>query len=201
VRIEGYIGEPGNTAETVASVLSIAGGAPVELVINSPGGDAFEGAAIFAELRNYPGRVTAAVRGIAASAASLVAMGADDIVMDAAAVMMIHDPSALTIGPARAHRQSAEMLDKLGGVYAAAYAGRSGNRLADVVAWMEAETWLTAEEAVALGFADRVSEPPTKPQAVAVFDYSKFSRAPAELVALARAKGWADLPSEFERRA
>lgn len=200
MRLDGFIGEPPNTAQAVADALAAAGGAPVSVVINSPGGDAFEGAAMLAELRDHPGRVTVTIRGIAASAASLIAMGAAEIVMDPAAVMMIHDPSAFTIGPARAHRQSAEMLDKLGGVYAAAYAARTGNRLADVVAWMEAETWLTAEEAVALGFADRVAEP-VEPRAVAAFDYTRFSRAPTELVALARAKGWAALPSDQPRGA
>jgi ATP-dependent protease ClpP protease subunit len=85
-------------------------------------------------------------------------MGADEIIMDRASVLMIHDPSGVTIGPAADHRRTAEDLERLAAVYARAYAERSFNRVEDVRAWMLAETWLTAEEAVALGFADRIEE-------------------------------------------
>ena len=160
-RIENFIGEDRATAAAVAEWLAFLDGAPAEIVVNSPGGDAFEGAAIYAELRAYRGDVVAHVRGIAASAASLLLMGADQIVMDRASVLMIHDPSGVTIGPAADHRRTAEDLEKLAGVYARAYAERSFNRPEDVRAWMLAETWLSAEEAVALGFADRIEEAAT----------------------------------------
>ena len=200
LRLDGFIGEPPNTALAVAEALAAAGGEAVTVIVNSPGGDAFEGAAILSELRDHPAPVTVSIRGIAASAASLIAMGGAEIVMDPAAVMMIHDPAALTIGPAQAHRQSAEMLEKLSLVYATAYADRSGNRVSDVLEWMAAESWLTAEEAVALGFADRIAEP-VEPRPVAAFDHTVFSRAPDALVTLARAKGWAAPPPVSKRRA
>jgi ATP-dependent protease ClpP protease subunit len=122
---------------------------------------------MLAEMQRYPGRVVVLIEGIAASAASLVAMGGDEILIDAAAVLMIHNPASLTIGTAAEHRASADTLDKLAGTYGAAYAARTGNRVVDVLEWMAAETWLTAEEAVALGFADRViGQPDTaKPRA------------------------------------
>ena len=166
-RVSGFIGEPPATADDLARFLAAAGGQPVEVVVNSPGGDAYEGSAMLAEMQRYPGRVTVLIEGIAASAASLVAMGGDEILIDAAAVLMIHNPATLTIGTAADLRASADTLDKLAGIYAAAYAARSGNRTVDVLGWMHSETWMTAEEAVALGFADRVIGQPeiAKPRA------------------------------------
>jgi ATP-dependent protease ClpP protease subunit len=163
-RVSGFIGETPATADDLAAFLASAAGQPVEIVVNSPGGSAYEGAAMLAEMQRYPGRVAVLIEGIAASAASLVAMGGDEILIDAAAVLMIHNPASLTIGTAADHRASADTLDKLGGIYADAYAARSGNRVADVLEWMAAETWMTAEEAVALGFADRVTGKPETSQ-------------------------------------
>lgn len=157
-RVEGFVGEDDATAQALAGRLAFFAGEPFGLLINSLGGDAFEGAAMLAELRAHAGHVTVHVRGVAASAASLVAMGGDTILMDPSAVLMIHDPSALTIGTAAEHDQTAATLRTLANTYAEAYASRSGNRVSDVLEWMAAETWLTAPEAVALGFADGIEE-------------------------------------------
>lgn len=159
-RIEGIIGDPdeGATARALAAALAIRAGDAFHLLINSTGGAAFEGAAMLAELRAYAGPVTVTIRGIAASAASLVAMGGDRIVIDRAAVLMIHDPSGLTIGTASEHEGAAAQLRMLSRTYAEAYASRSGNRIDDVLRWMAEETWLTAREAVTLGFADGIEE-------------------------------------------
>ena len=155
-RVSGFIGDPPATADALAAFLAAANGQAVEVVINSAGGSAFEGAAMLAELRRHPGFVTVLVEGIAASAASLIAMGGDLVLVDASAFLMIHDPSSLTIGNADDHRASADTLDRLARTYAEAYATRSGNRVEDVAGWMSRETWLDATEATALGFADRV---------------------------------------------
>lgn len=164
IRLAGEIGEPPNTAADVAAQLAQAGGAPVAVIVNSPGGLATEGAAIHAELRAYPGRVRVAIRGIAASAASLAAMAGDEIAIAEGAVFMLHDPAALTFGPAEAHRHTAGVLDVLSETYAQAYAEASGNRLELVRAWMREEAWLGAQEAVALGFADRIEEAGAAPE-------------------------------------
>lgn len=187
IRIDGTIGDHPNTAAEIAAAL--AGQGDVTLVVNSGGGDAFEGAAILAELHSHPGKVTVQIRGIAASAASLVAMGGAEIVIDPAAVFMIHDPASLAFGTADGLRKDADILDKLTATYAAAYAARSANRLADVRQWMADETWLDAVECVALGFADRIADP-AGPMMVAAFDPTKFTKTPGALMRLA-ATGWA----------
>lgn len=125
-------------------------------------------------------------------------MAGDTIEIDRDAMLMIHDPSALTIAPPAAHRRTAEDLDKLAETYAGAYARRSRNDPKRVREWMIAETWLNAEEAVALGFADRIED--DAPEMVAAFDFTKFAHAPRHLVAAARAQGWTALPFDIARR-
>ena len=159
-RITGIIGEDGATADALGRTLEAAGGRPVDVVINSPGGSAFEGAAIYGELKSYAGPVTVRIRGVAASAASLAAMGGDQILVAPAAALMLHNPASLTFGDSDVHREVADRLELLAGLYAQTYAAESGNRTQDVLAWMTAETWLTAEDAVTLGFADAIEEAP-----------------------------------------
>ena len=154
IRISGIIGEDTATADDLGRTLEAAGGRPVDVIINSPGGSAFEGAAIYAELKGYAGPVTVRIRGVAASAASLAAMGGDTILVAPAAAMMLHNPASLTFGDSDVHRDVAERLELLSRTYAETYAAESGNRTQDVIAWMTQETWLTAEDAVTLGFAD-----------------------------------------------
>lgn len=186
--VSGIIGEGDASAERLGRFLAENPG-PVLVTINSPGGDAFEGAAMLAELERH-GAATVLVQGVAASAASLAVMGGARIVMHSDAMLMIHEPGAVTFGPAGEHRATAAMLDKLTGVYAAAYARATGHPAARVAAWMAAETWLTADESVSLNFADEIEATET-PAAVARFDFTRFRNAPAQLVRMARANGWA----------
>ena len=156
LRLDGVVGIDFD-ARSVVDALAAAGGDPVRVTINSGGGMATEGAAIHAELVAYRGRITVRVVGLAASAASLIAMAGDDITMAAGSLMMLHDPAAWSTtgrGTAEDHRRDADALDRMGEAYAAIYAARSGNTLDTVREWMRAETWLTGAEAVALGFAD-----------------------------------------------
>lgn len=126
----------------------------LDVFINSPGGDAFGGLAIGNALRRNKARVTVHVDGLAASAASVVAMGGDEVVMGHGAQLMIHDASAICWGDAADMTKTAEMLDKLSNSYAAVYALRGGT--ADHWrAAMRAESWYTAQEAVDAGLADR----------------------------------------------
>ena len=187
-RIEGIIGDTGNTAAALSAYLAQhPSGANV--VINSPGGCAFEGSAMLAELERH-GAATVTMQGVVASAASLIAMGGREIVMHRDCVLMIHDPSSLSFGTADRHRQTAATLDMLSDTYARAYARATGNTFARVKAWMAAETWLDADEALALNFCDRI-EGDGQPVAVAQFDFTRFQHAPASLVRMARANGWA----------
>ncbi len=187
-RIEGFIGEEPATGTALASYLATARGR-AEIVINSPGGNAFEGAAMLAELEAH-GRCTVIIRGIAASAASLIAMGGAEIVMHRDAMLMIHDPSGMTIGPASEHRKNADTLDQVAETYAAAYARASGHSLARIRAWMKEETWLDAEQALALNFIDRIEGGEGAPVALSPFDFTMFTNAPPRLIALARKNGW-----------
>jgi ATP-dependent Clp protease protease subunit len=121
--------------------------------INSPGGSVFDALAIYNALRQHDAEITTRVMGIAASAASLIAMAGDTIEMPENTFMMLHNPLTFAYGNADELRDMAEVLDKIGSSLTATYVKRSGQPEADVQALLDAETWLTATEAVAKGFA------------------------------------------------
>ena len=172
--LSGVIGDDGATPDDLARHLDANPG-QTTIIVNSPGGSAFDGAAMLAHLQAH-GNATCRVVGIAASAASLVVMGAKRIVMHPSAHLMIHNPAAAVFGPAEALRDEADILDKLAGTYAQAYASATGHPVARVAAWMDAETWLTAEEALALHFCDEIEGEGSRGKAVAAFDYGRFPR-------------------------
>lgn len=128
----------------------------IRLLINSPGGDVFDGTAIMNILAAHPARVTAVVQGLAASAASFIAVGADELVMNPGSMLMIHDASTGVYGWADDLRQMADLLDKISDNLAALYARKAGGSAADWRETMKAETWYTADEAVTAGLADKV---------------------------------------------
>jgi ATP-dependent Clp protease protease subunit len=125
--------------------------------INSVGGSAFGGVALYNALQAHPGEVTSTVEGLAASAASLVAM-AGKTVMGRGAMMMIHSPSTIAIGNAAELRKTADVLDKVQDSLATIYTEKTGKSLDEVNGLLDDETWMTADEAVAAGFADVVGE-------------------------------------------
>lgn len=175
-------------ASRLAGFLSANAGA-VAVFINSPGGDALEGAAMMAEIESH-GAVTAHVQGIAASAATLPMVAAMAVVIHPAAMVMIHEPSAWGGGTADELRDTAAALDKMTVTYAESYARHTGHPVSRITAWMKAETWLNAQEAVELRFADAIEEAKTS-QIVAAYDYTKFRQPPEGLVRLAQKNGWA----------
>ena len=140
------------------------------------------------------------MQGIAASAASYVLTGARSILMHADAVLMIHEPAAFVAGTAVALRDVAETLDKMAGVYAAGYARATGHPVARIAAWMKSETWMTADEALALNFCDQFEGTDPEPQIVAAHDYTRFKAAPSHLVQMALRNGWATKSPETEQR-
>lgn len=167
IRLDGVVGDDW-TAERLNKALDAEASDRVDIVLNSPGGIATEGAAMLAVLEQERRPVGVMVQGIAASAASLLMMGATYIEADRNALVMIHDPAAMTIGDAAAHAKNADTLDRMADIYAKAYARRTRNRVEDVRAWMRAETWMDAEQAVLLGFADGISEIEDAPEAIAM---------------------------------
>lgn len=130
----------------------------IRVYINSPGGDVFASQAIYTMLTRHPATVTVYVDGLAASGASLVAMAGDTIRMPRNAMMMIHNPSALVWGEARDMRQMADALDKIREAMVEVYKAKTGLDEDRIIELLDAETWMVAEEAVELGFADEVEE-------------------------------------------
>lgn len=126
--------------------------------INSPGGDVYAGVAIYNTLVNHPATVTTYVDGLAASAASIVAMAGDTVTMPRASMLMIHNPSAMAIGDKRTMDETAAILDKVRDSFIGAYEMKTGLSADQIKDMMDSETWMTAEEAVELGFADKIDE-------------------------------------------
>jgi len=179
VAIYDEIGAYGVSAKGfLAELGALPEGTPVDLRLNSPGGSVFDAVAIHNALKRHAGTVTVWIDGIAASAASYVAMAGDEIVMPENAFLMIHDPSGLVMGTASDMRAMAEALDKVGGSLAAGYAAKSGRSIDEIAGLMAAETWLDASEAKVLGFADRLAEPV---RIAARFDVARFRNAPPAL--------------------
>ncbi len=130
----------------------------INLRINSPGGDVFDGIAIYNALVGHPAKVTTYVDSLAASIASIIALAGDEVVMGKYSMMMIHDASGGVGGNAEDMRAMADLLDKISQNIAQAYADVSGGDADDWRQKMLAETWYTADEAVAAGLATRVDE-------------------------------------------
>lgn len=147
------------TASGVAAALKQANGAPITVQIHSYGGDAAAGIAIHNMLARYPGKKKMVVEGLAASAASLIAMAGDEIIMPGNAFLMIHNAWGGVMGEASDMRSQAEVLDMISAAYRDTYAARSGMSPEDVAAMMAATTWFTAEAALASGFATEVAAP------------------------------------------
>jgi ATP-dependent Clp protease protease subunit len=176
------IGGFGIPAKDFLDELKALGSVPeITLRINSPGGSVFDGVAIYNALKRHDAAITVWIDGIAASIASVIAMAGDEVVMPENAMLMLHDPSALVLGTATDMRGMAEALDKMKAGMVAAYRDKSGRDDAEIEALMRDETWLSAEEAVDLGLADRVEQPV---RMAAHFDLSRFRNPPPQLAAL-----------------
>ena len=140
----------------------------VTVWINSPGGDVFAAAQIYTMLRNHSGKVTVKIHGIAASAASVVAMAGDTTLISPVGMLMIHNPSTMAAGEKKDMEQAIAVLEEVKESILNAYAAKTGlsrNRLAKM---MDAETWLNANEAMRLGFVDGIlfaeDDPDKKPE-------------------------------------
>lgn len=176
VRIYEEIGYPVGADQFVRDLEQIDAD-ELEVQINSPGGDVWDGVAIFNALRAHPARVTTRVDGMAASIASVVAQAGDHRVMLSGAQMMIHEAWGLAMGPAVELRQFADLLDKQSDVIASIYAERSGGSEATFRRMMADETWMTAAETVAAGLADELRKPARKDEpaeTVAAREYARF---------------------------
>jgi ATP-dependent protease ClpP protease subunit len=169
------------------------------LRINSPGGDAFEGIAIYNLIRAQNKPVEVCIDGVAASSAAIIAMAGDTITMGPNAMMMVHNASGFCAGEALDMRSMADALDKISTAIAQTFVARTGKSLGEIQALMNAETWMTAQECLAEGFATQITEPgPIEQSALAMARrfkaLAKLKRVPAQL----RAKDATECACECE---
>ncbi len=128
----------------------------LNVYINSPGGDVFAGSAIYSMLKRHKAHVNTIIDGLAASAASVVAMAGDTVIMPKNAMMMIHNPSCIVWGDANECRKMAETLDKVRESMVAAYQDKCGLDAGQITQMMDDEKWMGAEECKELGFCDEI---------------------------------------------
>lgn len=169
----------GVTAADFLDELSALDVANLEVQINSPGGDVFDGVAIFNAILKHPARVTTVVDGLAASICSVIAQAGDDRLVCRASQTMIHEASALTVGNAEDHRKSVAMLDQVSNMIAMVYADRAGGSVKYWRDLMRQETWYSSDEAKTAGLADAIYGESTAASAEAIrsWDLSMFHHA------------------------
>lgn len=131
----------------------------INLHIHSPGGDVFDGIAIYNLLKNNPANVTVYIDGLAASMASVIAMAGNEVIIPENAMMMIHKPWGIQGGDAEDMRKYADLLDKVENTLIPAYANKTGKTPEELAEMLSAETWLNGKECVEQGFADKLAEP------------------------------------------
>lgn len=149
----------GAGARALIEALAATEGKPVHLHINSPGGDVFEARAMVSALLAHQargGRVTTYIDGLAASAATYLALAGDEVHIADGGMFMVHNSWTLAYGNKAELRQTADLLEKIDGTIAADYARKTGATAEQIAAWMDAETWFTGAEALAAGFVDSV---------------------------------------------
>ncbi len=128
----------------------------INLRINSPGGSVFDGNTMFTLLKSHKANINVYIDGLAASIASVIAMAGDSIEISSTGMMMIHDPSGVSMGPAEDHRKMADLLDKIRDQIVDTYASRSSKPRDELASLMANETWFSPQEAVDAGLADSV---------------------------------------------
>lgn len=133
-----------------------AGNGPISVWINSPGGDVFAAAQIYNMLMDYPYDVTVKIDGLAASAASVIAMAGTTVEMSPVAMMMIHNPATIAIGDSEEMKKAVKMLDEVKESIMNAYEIKTGLARDKISKLMDAESWFNAKKAVELGFADKI---------------------------------------------
>jgi ATP-dependent protease ClpP protease subunit len=170
----------GVSALGVIDALTQAGdAATLNVFINSPGGDVFEGRAIMAALGRFQGKTVAHIDSLCASAATSIALACNEVRMSDGAFFMIHNASGMVWGDKSAMRETADLLERVEGSIVNDYTTKTGKDEAQVRAWMDAETWFTAAEAKAEGFVDSITTADSK--AKNTWNLAAFKKAPSNL--------------------
>lgn len=145
----------------------------ITIWLNSPGGDCIAASQIYAMLMDYPHNVTVKIDGIAASAASVIAMAGTKVLMAPTALMMVHNPLTIAIGDTDEMQKAISMLDEVKESIINAYQVKTNQSRAKISHWMDAETWMNANKAIELGFADGVLEDSKRHQATPTYAFSR----------------------------
>ena len=145
----------------------------ITIWLNSPGGDCIAASQIYAMLMDYPHNVTVKIDGIAASAASVIAMAGTKVLMAPTALMMVHNPLPTAIGDTDEMQKAISMLDEVKESIINAYQVKTNQSRAKISHWMDAETWMNANKAIELGFADGVLEDSKRHQATPTYAFSR----------------------------
>lgn len=153
-----WLGMESTCPNDIHNAIRDANGEQLDIDINSGGGDVFAGSEIYAALQAYPGDVRLHIVGQACSAASVIAC-AGYCDMSPTAMLMVHNVSMAASGDHRDMRHAAEVLQTANRSIAAAYRAKTGKSEDELLAYMDAETWMTAEDAVAAGFVDAIAQP------------------------------------------
>lgn len=161
IRIDQQIGydpwwEEGVSSASIREQLAKMDGTDLTVWINSPGGDVLEGSAIYTALKEYPGKVTIKVEALAASAASVIAMAADELYMSPTSYLMIHRASTIALGNVDDMDEAARQLRAIDNGIVEAYRLKTGMSRARILKLMQEETWLNAKAATEMGFADGI---------------------------------------------
>ncbi len=165
------IGTYGVTAQEFINDIKDLKGTSINLRINSLGGDVFDGMAMYNVIKRREAKTTVYIEGIAASIATIIALGADEVVMAENSLFMIHNAWGGTMGEAKDMRKTADTLDKISGELTDIYRKKTGLSYEALQEMMDEETWLNAEEAYELGFVDVISD---SIKVAAKYDVSKF---------------------------
>jgi len=174
------IGYWGVTAKEFCDALNGVATSVINLKINSPGGDVFDGMSLYNAFANHPGGVTVRIEGLAASMASIVAMGGRKVEAYQNTMFMIHNAWTVAGGDHNAMREIAEIIEKISGQMLEVYTGKTKTGKKDMKQMMDDETWMTAGEAEAKGFIDTVLN--SGKGAKGQFDLSMFANVPEGIV-------------------
>lgn len=167
----------GASALSMIEAIAQAGEVPtLNIRINSPGGSVFESRAMMAAIKNYKGKTVAHIDSLCASAATSVALSCDEVVMSSGALFMLHNASSFAWGDKTALRETADLLQKIELSIIKDYTDKTGKPDAEIIAMMDAETWLTCDECMANGFIDRIAEDKAKTKNT--WNLSAYAKAP-----------------------
>lgn len=197
ISIYDEIGLWGISAKTFIAELRGLGDRHVTIRINSPGGEIFEGNAIYNALRRHAGGVTVAIDSLAASMATVIAMAGEKRTMAENGMFMIHNPWSLSAGESKDFRRQADLLDDLKANIVSAYAGRTGMDRNELSEMMDAETWLTAKEAKRHGFITDITEPMKMAAKFSGSLLARFDKTPDVMAANALSKFLATIAKNF----